>query len=117
MLARLGTAVCLMYISNFLQNDETVQEHLCEAIAQCCSYASNREAFGKEDAVVPLVKYLECNNPGVHRTTTKALHQLSKFPDNCITMHANGCVPVSSRSFIVLMYFIRRYYVSVIKLF
>lgn len=77
------------------QSDELLQEHLADAIANCCAYGDNREAFGKEDAVIPLVRYLKSKNPDVHRTTAKALHQLSQNADNSITMHAAGCIPVS----------------------
>lgn len=50
--------------------------------------------FGKEDAVRPLVKYLRSNDAAVHRSTAKALHQLSRDPDNCIAMHEVGVVKV-----------------------
>ena len=50
--------------------------------------------FGKNNAVAPLVKYLKSNNQDVHTSTAKALHQLSKYPENCIVMHENGVVRV-----------------------
>ena len=53
-------------------------------------------AFGKERAVAPLVTYLHSLDPLVHRATSCALHQLSKDPDNCITMHEAGVVQVCS---------------------
>ena len=31
----------------------------------------------------------------MHTSTAKALHQLSKNPENCIAMHENGVVRVS----------------------
>ena len=52
-------------------------------------------AFGEEKAVAPLVTYLHSTDPLVHRATACALHQLSKDPDNCITMHEAGVVQVS----------------------
>ncbi len=51
--------------------------------------------FGKHGAVAPLVKYLKSQNTDVHTSTAKALHQLSKYPENCITMHDSGVVRVS----------------------
>ena len=53
-------------------------------------------AFGEERAVAPLVTYLHSLDPLVHRATACALHQLSKDPDNCITMHEAGVVQVCS---------------------
>ena len=63
-----------------------------KAIGQCCSYASNRVAFGQANAVAPLVRYLKSKDPLVHRATANALSQLSMDPDNCITMHNNDVV-------------------------
>ena len=54
-------------------------------------------AFGQEGAVAPLVKYLKSSDAAVHRSTARALHQLSKDPDNCITMHEAGVVKVRIR--------------------
>ena len=45
--------------------------------------------------MAPLVKYLKSQDAAVHRSTARALHQLSKDPDNCITMHEAGVVKVS----------------------
>ena len=59
---------------------------------QCCTWRSNRVAFGEADAVAPLVKYLCSSDPMVHRATARALCQLSRDPDNCITMHEAGVV-------------------------
>ena len=39
-------------------------------------------------------RYLKSKDANVHRSTAKALHQLSKDPDNCITMHEAGVVKV-----------------------
>ena len=63
-------------------------------------WRNNRVAFGEAEAVAPLVSYLQSTDPKVHRATAQALHQLSKDPDNCITMHEAGVVQVrlSSRS-------------------
>jgi armadillo repeat-containing protein 4 len=79
----------------FLKTDDILRKHLTEAIAQCCKWGKNRELFGKNDAVAPLVKYLKSTNTEVHASTAKALHQLSKNPENCITMHDSGVVRVS----------------------
>lgn len=77
-----------------LKNDEQLRRYLTEAIAQCCKWGKNRELFGKNNAVAPLVKYLKSPNNDVHTSTAKALHQLSKNPENCIAMHENGVVRV-----------------------
>jgi len=42
--------------------------------------------------VAPLVHYLKSKDKHVHRSTARALFQLSKDPDNCITMHEAGVV-------------------------
>merc|ERR1712146_638220 len=36
--------------------DDRLRRHLASAIAQCCTWGSNRVAFGEADAVAPLVK-------------------------------------------------------------
>jgi hypothetical protein len=72
---------------------------LAEAIAECCKWGNNRQAFGENQAVAPLVKYLKSSDPNVHRSTAKALHQLSKNPMNCVTMHDAGVVRVCFISF------------------
>lgn len=68
---------------------------MAEAIAECCKWGHNRQAFGENQAVAPLVKYLKSSDPNVHRATAKALHQLSKNPVNCVTMHDAGVVRVN----------------------
>lgn len=73
-------------------HDEELKRHLSEAIACCCTWGSNRVVFGKEGAVAPLVSYLRVKDPMVHRSTARALHELSRHPDNCITMHECGVV-------------------------
>ena len=57
-------------------------------------WRNNRVAFGEANAVAPLVNYLYSRDMNVHRSTACALHQLSKNPDNCITMHEAGVVQV-----------------------
>lgn len=57
-------------------------------------WGNNRVAFGAAGAVAPLVHYLKSPSTDVHRSTAKALFQLSKDPNNCITMHENGVVKV-----------------------
>lgn len=61
---------------------------------RCCMWRNNRVAFGEASAVAPLVTYLQSSDLAVHRSTACALHQLSKDPDNCITMHEAGVVQV-----------------------
>jgi len=68
---------------------------LAEAIARCCAWGDNRVEFGNEGSVEPLVDYLASKDPVVHRSTARALHQLSRDPDNCITMHSAGVVKVT----------------------
>ena len=62
--------------------------------SRCCMWRNNRVAFGEASAVAPLVTYLQSSALAVHRSTACALHQLSKDPDNCITMHEAGVVQV-----------------------
>lgn len=73
-------------------HDEELKRHLSEAIACCCTWGNNRIVFGKEGAVAPLVSYLKVKDPKVHRSTARALHELSRHPDNCIAMHDCGVV-------------------------
>ena len=103
-----------------LQQDDHLRRHLSDAVARypvpsrfctilfmnivycchsctcyrCCSWGNNRVTFGKENAVAPLVYYLRSSDPEVHRSTAQALYQLSKDPQNCITMHEHGVVKV-----------------------
>ena len=79
----------------YFQNDDKLRRHLAEAIARCCNWGNNRVAFGREGAVAPLVRYLRSADENVHRSTARALFQLSKHPENCITMHEAGVVQVS----------------------
>lgn len=80
---------------SFIQTDDRLRKNLADAIARCCTWRNNRVAFGEAEAVAPLVTYLQSSDPSVHRSTACALHQLSKDPDNCITMHEAGVVQVS----------------------
>jgi HEAT repeat protein len=80
------------------RNDK-LRKHLAEAIARCCHWGNNRVAFGASSAVAPLVKYLKSPDEEVHRSTARALHQLSMdrkslltLADNCISMHEHGVV-------------------------
>ena len=68
---------------------------MAEAIARCCGWGTNRVEFGQEGSVEPLVSYLASKDPVVHRSTARALHQLSRDPDNCISMHSSGVVKVT----------------------
>ncbi|KAI9221380.1 armadillo-type protein [Blastocladiella britannica] len=71
---------------------DRLRKHLAEAVARCCFWGNNRIAFGAAGAVAPLVKYLKSPDVDVHRATAQALHQLSKDPENCVTMHEHGVV-------------------------
>ncbi|KAJ1504613.1 Armadillo repeat-containing protein 4, partial [Coelomomyces lativittatus] len=75
-----------------LTKHDRLRKNLSEAIARCCHWGNNRIAFGTAGAVAPLVKYLKSPDPEVHRSTARALHQLSMDPENCVTMHENGVV-------------------------
>ncbi|KAJ3108705.1 Armadillo repeat-containing protein 4 [Phlyctochytrium bullatum] len=85
-----GVVPMLAKLTN-TRNDK-LRKHLAEAIARCCHWGNNRVAFGTASAVAPLVKYLRSPDEEVHRSTARALHQLSMDPDNCITMHEHGVV-------------------------
>jgi hypothetical protein len=74
--------------------DDRLKKSLAEAISKCCHWGSNRVAFGSAKAVAPLVKFLKSSDVNVHRSTALALFQLSLDPDNCITMHEHGAVPL-----------------------
>lgn len=65
---------------------------MAEAIAQCCRWGKNKQTFGQQGAVAPLVGYLRSKNAEVQRSTARALYELSFDPDNCITMHNAGAV-------------------------
>lgn len=77
-----------------LQEEDKLRRYLAEAIACCCTWGSNCVSFGEAGAVAPLVRYLYSKDPSVHQATAQALFELSKEPNNCITMHENGVVKV-----------------------
>ncbi|KAJ3411757.1 Armadillo repeat-containing protein 4 [Chytridiales sp. JEL 0842] len=85
-----GVVPMLAKLTN-TRNDK-LRKHLSEAVARCCHWGNNRVAFGTAGAVAPLVKYLKSPDEEVHRSTARALHQLSMDADNCITMHEHGVV-------------------------
>ncbi|XP_072516547.1 outer dynein arm-docking complex subunit 2 [Salminus brasiliensis] len=72
--------------------DDKLRRHLAGAISHCCMWGSNHVAFGQERAVAPLVRFLRSKDPSVHQATALALYQLSRDPNNCITMHESGVV-------------------------
>ncbi|TGZ70260.1 hypothetical protein CRM22_003307 [Opisthorchis felineus] len=72
--------------------DDKLRCPLTEAIARCCTWGTNRVDFGRAGAVSPLVGYLNSTDPNVHRSTAKALFQLSRDPNNCVAMHDAGVV-------------------------
>ncbi|XP_049816339.1 armadillo repeat-containing protein gudu [Schistocerca nitens] len=75
------------------EQENRLQEHLAEAIANCCRWGNNCHEFGRLGSITPLVGYMASKDKAVHRTTAYALHQLSTDPFNCITMHQSGVVP------------------------
>lgn len=86
-----------------LQKEDRLRKNLAEAIARCCNWGDNRERFGKEHAVAPLVSYLKSQDAEVHCSTAGALFQLSKHASNCVTMHEAGVVKVTSIDAFLLM--------------
>ena len=88
------SSILISLIFSFHQTDDKLRHHLAEAIARCCTWGNNRVSFGQAGAVAPLVRYLKSKSVDVHRSTAKALHQLSRDPDNCIAMHSSGVVKV-----------------------
>jgi len=72
-----------------------LRHHVAEAISVCCWYDENRTSFGKEGVIAAIVGFLRSShNADVHRATARALLELSRNPDNCITMHAAGAIRV-----------------------
>uniref|UniRef100_UPI0037E7FF26 outer dynein arm-docking complex subunit 2 n=1 Tax=Semicossyphus pulcher TaxID=241346 RepID=UPI0037E7FF26 len=72
--------------------DDKLRRHLAEAIDHCCMWGSNRASFGDAGAVAPLVCYFESEDTAVHQSTAMALYQLSKDPDNCVSILRSGAV-------------------------
>jgi HEAT repeat protein len=72
--------------------EDILRQHLASAIANCCMFGSNRMSFGENGAVAPLNKFLKSKNEDVHCQTARALYELSKEPENCVTMHRAGVV-------------------------
>ncbi|GAA6085579.1 outer dynein arm-docking complex subunit 2 isoform X1 [Tachysurus ichikawai] len=85
-----GVVAMLSNLTN--TTDNKLRRYLSEAIARCCMWGSNRVAFGEAGAVAPLVRYLCSKDHEVHQATAQALYQLSRDPNNCITMHQSGVV-------------------------
>ncbi|XP_047139285.1 outer dynein arm-docking complex subunit 2 isoform X3 [Hydra vulgaris] len=85
-----GVVPMLAHLTN--TTDDRLRHYLSEAISRCCTWGNNRVSFGQAGAVAPLVRYLKSTNSDVHLSTTKALFQLSRDPNNCIVMHSNGVV-------------------------
>lgn len=75
-----------------VQDNDELRRPLADAITRCCCWGTNRSDFGKNGAVEPLVMYLQSHDPAVHCSTAKALFQLSRQPENCVTMHNAGAV-------------------------
>lgn len=77
-----------MLASLVYTTDDMLREHLAAAIASCAPYGNNTQELGRLRTVTPIVGYMVSEDPKVHRTTAMALQQLSKDPQNCITMHS-----------------------------
>ncbi|VDQ02684.1 unnamed protein product [Trichobilharzia regenti] len=75
-----------------LAKDDCLRCPLTDAIAKCCTWGTNRVDFGNCGAVTPIVQFLKSSDPNVHRSTAKALFQLSRDPNNCVAMHQAGVV-------------------------
>ena len=101
----LSEEIVVQFVVVFLwycQTDETLREHLAQAISVCCWYGNNRLMFGKEGTVGPLVGFLRAtDNLQVQRATARALHQLSMCPENCVTMHRAGAIRVCQSIYVV----------------
>ena len=78
-----------------VQTDVVLRRHLAEAIAMCSKWGNNAKRFSEEGAVKPMVKYLGSHDIIVQRSAMRALEQLGKDPDSCITMHRSGVVKVT----------------------
>ena len=80
-----------------LQTDIILRRHLAEAIAMCSKWGNNAKRFSQEGAVERMVEYLGSHDIIVQRSAMRALEQLGKHPDSCITMHRSGVVKVTQR--------------------
>lgn len=78
-----------------VQTDIVLRRHLAEAIAMCSKWGNNAKRFSDEGAVKPMVEYLGSHDLIVQRSAMRALEQLGKNPDSCITMHRSGVVKVT----------------------
>ncbi|XP_063615115.1 outer dynein arm-docking complex subunit 2-like [Penaeus indicus] len=76
------------------QENDSLRPYLAEAIAACCVSRETGLLFGQAGAVAPLVQYLETNDSTIRRPTCRALHRLSLEPENCVTLHQSGAVPL-----------------------
>lgn len=102
-----GIISAVLSFSLLSQTDERLRRYLSEAIGLCSMCRCNRASFGDSGAVAPLVRYLKSKDERVHQRTAMALYQLSRNPNNIITMHAKGAVKVSfivKRKFVSLMF-------------
>ena len=73
---------------------EALRRNLAAAIAQCCSFGTNRVVFGSLGGVQPLVEFLRSSDITTLRATTLALLSLSETEGNCIVMRDNRVVPL-----------------------
>lgn len=82
-------------LSNLVMHkDDVLRANLAMAIGRCCSWGNNRQAFGDNNAVAPLVDFISKRsvNQAVCLQTAKALHELSKDPNNCCQIHKKKAV-------------------------
>ncbi|XP_076045813.1 armadillo repeat-containing protein gudu [Oratosquilla oratoria] len=77
-----------------VRENDTLRPYLAEAIAACCVSRETGLLFGQAGAVAPLVQYLETDEKKIRRPTCRALHRLSLEPENCVTLHQSGAVPL-----------------------
>ncbi|XP_047206437.1 outer dynein arm-docking complex subunit 2-like isoform X1 [Girardinichthys multiradiatus] len=89
-LTDLGVVPLLAELTN--TTDNRLRCNLAEAIGHCCMWSTNRASFGEFGAIGHLVRYLKLKDRSVLLSTAMALYQLSKEPNNIITMHEEGVV-------------------------
>ncbi|MEQ2158297.1 hypothetical protein GOODEAATRI_010729, partial [Goodea atripinnis] len=94
-LIRIILMVKNLFLFSSLQTDNRLRCNLAEAIGHCCMWSTNRASFGEFGAIGHLVRYLKSKDRSVLLSAAMALYQLSKEPNNIITMHEEGVVQVS----------------------
>ena len=69
----------------------------------CSKWGNNAKRFCDEGAVKPMVEYLGSHDIIVQRSAMRALEQLGKSPESCITMHRSGVVKVTVSTLLSLI--------------